>query len=160
MQCGEHSQKRELRGKMGKDENIFRPNAAIIKHNVFKIFMLQRICVEMGKYPQCTDICPAMYYEKQRHLLKNIQDTRSIVYRTMTPQPPSKYASWDLTQFSQSPSAAPLYFPESQQWPEISSFQRWFQFWEKPEVTGCQMWAVGGLSHLGDLMFHQKLHET
>ena len=25
-----------------------------------------------------------------------------------------------------------------------------------PEVTGCQIWAVGGLSHLGDLMFHKK----
>ena len=22
-------------------------------------------------------------------------------------------------------------------------FQRWFQFWEKPEVTGCQIWGVG-----------------
>ena len=22
-------------------------------------------------------------------------------------------------------------------------FQRWFQFWEKPEVTGCQIWAAG-----------------
>ena len=38
--------------------------------------------------------------------------------------------------------------------------QRWFYFWEKPEVAGCQIWAVRGLSHLGDLMFHQKtLHE-
>ena len=36
-------------------------------------------------------------------------------------------------------------------------FQRWFLFWEKPEVTGHQIWVVGGLSHLGDLMFHQKL---
>ena len=27
---------------------------------------------------------------------------------------------------------------------------------EKPEVTGHQMWAVGRLSHLGDLMFHKK----
>ena len=35
-------------------------------------------------------------------------------------------------------------------------FQGWFQFWEKPEVAGCQIWAVAGLSHLGDLMFHQK----
>ena len=36
-------------------------------------------------------------------------------------------------------------------------FQRWFQFWEKPEVTGSQIWAIGGLSHLGDLIFWQKL---
>ena len=36
-------------------------------------------------------------------------------------------------------------------------FQRWFQFWKKPEVTGPQLWAAGGLSHLGDVMFHKKL---
>ena len=43
-------------------------------------------------------------------------------------------------------------------------FQRWFLFWEKPEVAGHQIWAyrfVMGLSHLGDLMFHQNtLHKT
>ena len=55
---------------------------------------------------------PAMHYEKERHLLKNTQETRNIVHRTMTPQSLSK-APWDLTQFSQLPSAAPLYFPES-----------------------------------------------
>ena len=32
---------------------------------------------------------------------------------------------------------------------------------EKPEVAGCQIWAVAELSHLEDLMFHKKtLHET
>ena len=31
----------------------------------------------------------------------------------MTPQSPSKQAPWELTQFSQSPSAAPSYFPDS-----------------------------------------------
>ena len=36
------------------------------------------------------------------------------------------------------------------------SFQRRFYFWGKPEVAGCQIWAVGVLSHLGDLMFRQK----
>ena len=40
------------------------------------------------------------------------------------PQSPSKKAHWDLTQFSQSPSAAPLYFPESHQWSEISSLSK------------------------------------
>ena len=35
-------------------------------------------------------------------------------------------------------------------------FQRWFQFWEKPEIAVCQSWAIGGLSHLGDLMFYEK----
>ena len=40
-------------------------------------------------------------------------------------------------------------------------FQRWFSFWEKPEVIRCQIWAVVGLNHLGDLLFHQKtLQET
>ena len=40
-------------------------------------------------------------------------------------------------------------------------FQRVFQFLEKAEVIGHQTWALGGLSHLGDLMFCQKiLHET
>ena len=40
-------------------------------------------------------------------------------------------------------------------------FQKWFCFGEKPEVTGYQIWAVAGMSHLGDLLFHQKtLHET
>ena len=40
-------------------------------------------------------------------------------------------------------------------------FQMWFQFWEEPEVAGCQLWAVKGLSHLGDWMFRQKaLHKT
>ena len=39
----------------------------------------------------------------------------------MTPQSPVKQAPWDLTQFSQLPSAALLYFPESHQWSEISA---------------------------------------
>ena len=39
--------------------------------------------------------------------------------------------------------------------------QWWFEFWKKPEVMGHQIWAVGGLSHLDNLMFCQKtLHET
>ena len=35
--------------------------------------------------------------------------------------------------------------------------QRRYYFWEQPEVAGCPIWAVGGLSHLGDLIFCQKL---
>ena len=35
-------------------------------------------------------------------------------------------------------------------------FQRWLWFWEKPEVAGCQIWAVGGLNHLKDLMLYQN----
>ena len=39
----------------------------------------------------------------------------------MQPQSPSKQAAWDLTQFSQLPSASPSHFPESHPWSEISS---------------------------------------
>ena len=51
------------------------------------------------------------------------EDTRykKHVHRTMMLQFPLKEAPWDLTQFSQSPSAALPYFSESHQWPEISS---------------------------------------
>ena len=55
--------------------------------------------------------------------------------------------------------AAPSYFPESHL--KYLPFQRWFEFGEKPEVTGRQIWAVWGLSHVGDLIFRQKiLHKT
>ena len=58
------------------------------------------------------------------------------------------------------PSAVPLYFPESHQQSEISFLSKVILFWEKPEVAGRQIWAVGGLSHLDDLMFCWKtLHE-
>ena len=36
-------------------------------------------------------------------------------------------------------------------------FQRWFKFWEKPEVAECQIWAVGELSHQSDWCFAKKL---
>ena len=42
----------------------------------------------------------------------------------MIPQSPSKWAPWDLTQFSQSPSAAPSYFSESHQQSEISTLAK------------------------------------
>ena len=42
----------------------------------------------------------------------------------MMPQSPSKEAPWDLTWFSQSPSAAPSYFPEFHWWSEISSLSK------------------------------------
>ena len=61
---------------------------------------------------------------KKRHLLKKIQDTRNTVHRTMMPQSPSKWAPWDLTQFSQSLPVAPSYFPESHRQSEISSFSK------------------------------------
>ena len=42
----------------------------------------------------------------------------------MMPQSPSKQAPWHLTQFSQSPSTAPSYFPESHLGSEISSLSK------------------------------------
>jgi len=42
-------------------------------------------------------------------------------------------------------------------------FEWQFYLWEKPEVTGSQIWAVGGLTDLGDVMLFQKkksLHES
>ena len=53
--------------------------------------------------------------------MKKIQGTRNIVHRTVTPQSPK---SRRLTQFSQSPSAAPSYFPEFHWWSEISFFSK------------------------------------
>ena len=75
----------------------------------------------------------------------------------MTPQSPSRQAPWDLTQFSQSPSATPLYFSESHQRSEISSLSKVILVWGKARShrapnLGCS----GVLSDLGDLMFHQK----
>ena len=42
----------------------------------------------------------------------------------MTHKSSSKQEPWDLTQFSQSPSASLLYFPESHQWSEVSSLSK------------------------------------
>ena len=80
-------------------------------------------------------------------------------------QSPSKWAPWDLTQFSQLPSAALSYFPESHQWSEISSLSKVILVLGKTLGEGdfsfrFQVGAVGGLSHLGDLMFRKKsLHK-
>ena len=49
----------------------------------------------------------------------------------MMPRYPSKWALWDLTQLSQSPSAAWLNFPESHLWSEISSLSKVILIWGK-----------------------------
>ena len=85
-----------------------------------------------------------------------IEDTRNIIYRTTIPQSPSKQAPWDLTQFSQSPSAAPSYFPEPHQWSEISSLSKVILVWGKARSCRVPKLSWGGLSHLVDLMFHKK----
>ena len=88
------------------------------------------------------------------------EDTRNIVHRTGTPQCPSSRHLGISHNSPQSPSAAPSYFPESHQKSEISSLSKVILVLGKPEVTGHQIWAVAGLSHVGDLMVHQKtLHE-
>ena len=83
-------------------------------------------------------------------------DIRNTALRTMMPQSPSNSAPWDLTQLSQSPSAAPSYFPESHWQFEISSFSKVILVLGKARSHRAQIWAVGGLSHLGDFMFCQK----
>ena len=56
-----------------------------------------------------------------------MQGKRNSVHGTTT----SQWAPWDLTQFSQSPSAAPSYFPESHWWSEISSLSKVILVWGK-----------------------------
>ena len=86
-----------------------------------------------------------------------IQDIRNIVHRTMIPQSPSKSAPWDLTQFSQLPSAALSYFPESHQLSEISSLSNVILVLGEARSRRMRNLGCRGMSHLGDLMFHQKL---
>ena len=66
---------------------------------------------------------------------------------------PFKVAPWDLTQFSHSPSAAPLYFPESYRWSEICSFSKVILVLGKDRSCRVSNLGCRGLSHLDDLMF-------
>ena len=72
----------------------------------------------------------------------------------MTSQSPSKWAPWDLTQFSQSPSAALPYFPEFLSWSEFSFVSKVILALGKARSHTVP--NVGRLSHLGDLMLCQK----
>ena len=54
------------------------------------------------------------------------------------------------------PSAAPSYFPESYHWSEISSLSKAILVLGKARSPRTPNLAVGVLSHLGDLIFHQK----
>ena len=85
------------------------------------------------------------------------EDTRNTVHRTMSPQSPSKHTPWDLSQFSQSPSAAPLYFPEFHWQSEISSLSKVILVLGKSGSRRAPNLGCRGLSDLGDLMFHQTL---
>ena len=73
------------------------------------------------------------------------------------PQSPSKWAPWDLTQFSQLPSAALSYFPEFHRQSEISFLSNMVLVLGKARNHRVPNLDGRGLSPLGDLMFHQKL---
>ena len=75
----------------------------------------------------------------------------------MTPQSPSKLAPWGFTQFSQSPSPAPSYFPESCGCSEISAISKVFLVLGKAISLRAPNLGCRGLSHLCDLMLHQNL---
>ena len=71
-------------------------------------------------------------------------------------QSPFKWAPWGLTQFSQLPSAAPSYFPESYQQFEISSLSKVILLLGKSRSHMAPSLGYRGLSHLGHLRFWQK----
>ena len=97
---------------------------------------------------------------KEETLLKKIQNIRNTVHRTMMPQSPLKYALRDLTQFSQSPSAVPLYFPESHWRTEIASLLKVILVLGKARSLREPNLGCRGLSHLCYLMFLKNtLHE-
>ena len=61
----------------------------------------------------------------------------------------------------EAPSASPSYFPEYCGWSSISFLSEMILVWEKARSHRAPIWAVGGLSHLGHLVFcHKLLHET
>ena len=84
------------------------------------------------------------------------EDTRNTVHRTMMPQSPSKQASWDLTQFSQSPSAAASCFPESHQQSATSSLPKVILVLGKPRSHRVPNLAYRGTECPGLLMFSRK----
>ena len=65
------------------------------------------------------------------------EDTRNIIPRTVTLQSPSKQAR-SSPNHHQLPCCILLNLPYGL---KSLPFQRWFQFWEKPELTGHQIWA-------------------
>ena len=74
---------------------------------------------------------------------------------------PSQVGTLGPHTVSQSPSTASSCFPKYHRRSETSFLSKAILILVKPEVAGSQIWAVAGLSHLGDLMFHRKpLHET
>ena len=74
----------------------------------------------------------------------------------MMPQSPSKQASWDLTQFSQSPSAAASCFPESHQQSATSSLPKVILVLGKPRSHRVPNLAYRVTESPGLLMFRRK----
>ena len=92
---------------------------------------------------------------KSESLLKKIQETSYIGQWFLSPlrnRPP-----WDLTQFSQSPSAALSYFPKSHWVSEISSPSKVILVLGRAKKSqGAKSGLYGGC-YLGDFRFCQKL---
>ena len=74
----------------------------------------------------------------------------------MMPQSHSKKAPWDLTQFSQSPSAVLLHFLESHRWSEISPLSKVISVLGKARGHRVPNPGCRGTESHGWLMFHQN----
>ena len=72
---------------------------------------------------------------------RRYKNTRNTVHRTAMPLYPLKWAPWDLTQFSQSPSAASSYFPKSHWQSKISSLLKVIVVWGK--ARSCRVPNLG-----------------
>ena len=87
------------------------------------------------------------------------EDTRNIVHRTMMPQSPSKLAPWDLTRYSQSPSAALSYFLEFHCQSGIFSLSKMILVLGKARNHNVPNLGFRGLSCLVIWCFTKNLHE-
>ena len=91
------------------------------------------------------------------------ENTRNIAHRTVTPQPLSQQAPWGLTQLSQSPSAALLYFPAPRRWSEIHSLSKGILVLEKASSFKAPNQSCRGAESPGcfDVLQKKKTpHET
>ena len=101
-----------------------------------------------------------MYYEKETFIEEDTRYRKHCTQDNDTSVPFKVGTLGPLTVLLVAISC-PVVFPWILLQSEIPSLSEVILVWEKPEVTGCQIWAVVGLSHLGDLMFRQKtFHKT
>ena len=110
------------------------------------------------------DICVCIY-SISSHVIWKLEtfiegNIRNIAHWTMIHQSPSKEASWDLTRFSQLPSAVLSYFLESHWQPGISSLPK--MIWVLDKTRSCKAPNLGcrGLSHLVFWYLSKRLHKT